>query len=208
MEDYLQNAVHVIESAKGVPAATLKTCAGVLLISTKEKGLVVSVEHGTGVLLVNKEGGGGWSAPIAVRLDSIGAGAVFGYAKKDVLIVLRPESLEKLMKGDSEMILGWELGFACGKKGGATGPDLADRDREGVTTYSYVYTFSQGALMSIEVADGKIHSDPEVNTAFYGDGSTLEDIVSGKVPIPEGSPQSELITTLQAKVDEYANKPE
>lgn len=78
MEAYLQNAIHVIESAKGhVDPKTMKSCSGLLLISTKEKGLVVSVDRGTGILLVNNKEGG-WSSPIAVRLDAVGAGAVFG----------------------------------------------------------------------------------------------------------------------------------
>lgn len=77
MEAHLQNALHVIESAKGVDPKTLKSSAGLLLLSTKEKGIVFSVDHGTGVLLVNNKEGG-WSSPIAVRLDAVGAGAVFG----------------------------------------------------------------------------------------------------------------------------------
>lgn len=203
MEEYLQNAIHVMDSVKGVDPQTVKSCVAILLISTKEKGLVFSVDRGTGVLLLNNKEGG-WSSPVAVRLDSHGVGAVFGYAKKDVLIVLRQESVDKLLKGGSELILGWDFGFACGKKGGATGPDITDRDRDGVTSTSYVYTFSEGALISIETADGKIKIVPEVNTAFYGDGTTTEDIVSGKTSVPEG--QGDLIATLKAKIDEYANK--
>lgn len=130
------------------------------------------------------------------------------YAKKDVLICLRPESLEKLKKGDSEEIMGWDLGFACGSKGGSSGADISDRSREGVTATSYVYTFSSGALIGIESIDGKIKTVPEVNTAFYGEGVTVEDIVSGKATIPDNSPQNELITSLQTKVAEYANKTE
>lgn len=76
MIGYLENGIHVIESAKGVDPKTLSSCAGVMLISTKEKGLVFSVDKGTGVLLVNGEDG--WSSPIAVSLKSVGAGAVFG----------------------------------------------------------------------------------------------------------------------------------
>lgn len=107
------------------------------------------------------------------------------------------------MKGDSEALVGFEMGFACGKTGSATGPDISDRDRDGVTATSLVYSFSQGALVSIESVDGKIKTVPEVNTAFYGEGATLEDIVSGKVAIPEGSAQGDLITSLKTKVDEH-----
>lgn len=129
---------------------------------------------------------------------------VFRYAKKDVLMCLRPESLEKLVRGDSELILGWDFGFACGKMGTATGPDITDKDRGGVTSTSLVYTFSQGALLGVESVDGKIKTVPEVNSAFYGEGVSTADIVSGKAAIPEGSPQGELITSLTAKVAECA----
>lgn len=79
MQGYLENALHVIETAKGhVNPTTLNSCAAVLLISTKERGLVVSVDKGTGVLMVHNKDSGTWGSPIAVRLDSIGAGAVFG----------------------------------------------------------------------------------------------------------------------------------
>lgn len=78
MEKYLQNGLHVIEHAKGVDPATLKSCAAVLLISTRETGLVVSVDKGTGVLMVNNKEDGTWSSPVAVSLFSLGAGAVFG----------------------------------------------------------------------------------------------------------------------------------
>lgn len=76
---YLENALHVIETAKGhVKPTMLNSAAAVLLISSKEKGLIVSVDKGTGVLMVHNKETGKWSSPVAVRLDSIGAGAVFG----------------------------------------------------------------------------------------------------------------------------------
>lgn len=112
------------------------------------------------------------------------------------------------MKGEGEVILGWDLGFACGKAGGATGPDISDRNREGVTATSYVYTFSQGALLGVESVDGRIKVVPEVNSAFYGEGATLEDIVSGVVSVPDMKPQADLIATLKTKVAEYASKSE
>ena len=86
--------------------------------------------------------------------------------------------------------------------GGAVGADAAISNKGGFGT-SFVFTFSKGALLNVEVSDAMIQAATDVNTATYGGNVDCEAIVKGKVPMPEGK-QGELIKELHDKLTVHA----
>jgi hypothetical protein len=114
MESYLQHAMNVIDNAKHIPKVFFKEAKGVMLISAREGGFLVSNTSGTGVLVPHNKDGT-WGMPMAVHLEGFGIGAVFGYANKDIIVIMNHFAMNRLLEGRGQTKLGVDMGFACGK---------------------------------------------------------------------------------------------
>lgn len=164
-----------------------------MLLEAGEGGVVVSMQGGSGVALQHKSGK--WSNPVAVSILKIGAGAVFGYANKCVIVLLNHFAMDNLLKGDGSMSIGVDAGFALGKFGRAAAADIEISNKGGLGT-SFVYTYSQGVLFSMEgVIGARINPPTAPNEKFYGT-SNYVDILDGNVNPPEGSKVPELLSKL------------
>lgn len=113
METYLEHALNVIDHAKHIPKGLFKEAKGVMLISAKEGGFLISSTSGTGVLVAHNDDGS-WGAPMALHLNGFGVGAVFGYANQDIVVIMNHFSMNRLLEGRGETRLGLDVGFACG----------------------------------------------------------------------------------------------
>ena len=187
------NGIHVLENVKDIPPAMFPSCSGIILISSQEMGFVFSSQGGAGVAV--KREGDKWSAPVAVTLSGMGVGVVFGGAEKDVLIVLNHLAMKRLLEGKGQLKVGVDMGFASGK-GGANmvGADIAMSNKGGLGS-SFVYTFSKGALLSVEVQVCTISNADEVNKEFYG-SSDVADIFNGKAKASDEA----LVSKLHAAI--------
>lgn len=68
---------------------------------------------------------------------------------------------------------------------------------------SFIYTFNKGVLVNAEVTDAMIQGATDVNTNTYGGNVSCEDIVQGKVSMPDGK-QGEMIKSLHEKLAAHA----
>jgi lipid-binding SYLF domain-containing protein len=153
------NGIHVLENVKYIPPTTIPLCSGIILISSREVGFVVSSQAGAGVAV--KREGDKWSAPVAVTLSGMGMGAVFGSADKEMLIALNPLAMKRLLEGKGQLKVGVDMGFASGEGCASIfGADIAVSDMGGFGT-SFVYTFSKGVLLNIEVESSIISNADE-----------------------------------------------
>jgi lipid-binding SYLF domain-containing protein len=148
MESYLQHAMNVIDNAKHIPKVFFKEAKGVMLISAREGGFLVSNTSGTGVLVPHNKDGT-WGMPMAVHLEGFGIGAVFGYANKDIIVIMNHFAMNRLLEGRGQTKLGVDMGFACGKLGGAVGVEAAISNKLGMGT-SFIFSFSRGVLVDVE----------------------------------------------------------
>lgn len=115
MESYLENALSVIDHAKRIPKALFKAAKGVMLISAREGGFLVSATSGSGVLISHNKDGSWGNTPMAIHVNGYGGGAVFGYANQDIVVIMNHFSMNRLLEGRGETRLGLEVGFACGE---------------------------------------------------------------------------------------------
>ena len=91
-----------------------------------------------------------------------------------------------------------------GKMGGSFGVDAAISNKAGLGT-SFIFAFSNGLLVHVEASDAMIEAATNVNTNTYGGNVTCDDIVQGKVPMPDGK-QGEMIKLLHDKLTERAEE--
>lgn len=161
-------ANHALDSVqKLVPKIALKSCAGIILISSQQFGIAMSMQTGNGVLIAHENGE--WSLPVAVQLGSMGFGATFGMAHKELCIVLNHFAMKKLIENEAgHLEFGASLGFSLGK-GASAGMELDfGKDKHGGMASSFVYCFEKGIMIEAQLERGDIKTVPEVNEAFYG----------------------------------------
>lgn len=197
MDGYVAAASHVLDSVeKLVPKIALKHCGGIILISSSEFGIAVSMQTGNGVLIAHNNDE--WSPPVAVTLGSMGFGVTFGMAKKDMCIVLNHFAMKKLLENEKgHLEFGGDLGFALGK-GASAGADLDfGKNVGGGMASSFVYTFEKGVMITAQLERGDIKTVPEVNQAFYGTSEPA------KIIAKEGI---DVLSTSNAGVPDLLNK--
>jgi lipid-binding SYLF domain-containing protein len=188
MEAFIGNGLHVLEKGDKIPKVLWETCAGVLLISAEEAGLVFTSQGGAGVAMAHKDGK--WSAPIAVTLSSVGWGAGVGVAKMDLLIMLNHFAVQKLIEGKFQAALGADIGLTMGSIGGVAGGEISVSDKGGFGT-SISYIWSKGLMVNVEVQTGAVMPDNNANYRFYNSSDT-SDILEGKVKVPDSAEVTQL----------------
>jgi len=89
---HLKAANHAIDQSDSIPKEVYHGCSGLLLLQGSEGGMGVSVQGGKGVLIAHRNNK--WSNPVAISWHSFGAGAVAGFADKDILVFLNPAGMK------------------------------------------------------------------------------------------------------------------
>lgn len=197
MEPLIEKSSAVLDTAeKVIPKFQLKSCAGLILLSSREVGLGVSYEAGAGVLLSHLNDK--WSTPVAVSLGSVGLGAVLGAADKQIAIVLNPLAMRNLIESKGSLQFGGELGLTVGK-GIEGGANVAVADKGKAWASSIVYTFSKGLMVSAQVDTGNIALIEKVNQKYYHTNDPSE-ILEGLVSTPPG-PAAHLVDRLTGMTD-------
>ncbi len=161
-------------SGKGPTSAEVNSCVGMAIVRSFEGGLVVGGSGGSGILV--KRNGTDWSEPVAISVSSGSFGAQIGMQSIRAVMLFRHEdAFDKFINDGSYFDAG-----ASGAAGTATGQTSAAGPA--------VQTFAVGSgLMGKATIGGLgVKVDAESNTAAYGEGVTVADILAGKAKEPAG----------------------
>jgi hypothetical protein len=106
--------MHVLKNVGDIPVYDIPPdmfhlCSGLVMISATEVGFGFTSQSGAGVAV--KRHGDKWAPPVAVTLSGMGIGAVVGAADKDILIVLNPAAMKRLLEGKGEVKIGVDMGL-------------------------------------------------------------------------------------------------
>eukprot|EP00544_Gedaniella_sp_CCMP2646_P000096 CAMPEP_0202507482 /NCGR_PEP_ID=MMETSP1361-20130828/51748_1 /ASSEMBLY_ACC=CAM_ASM_000849 /TAXON_ID=210615 /ORGANISM="Staurosira complex sp., Strain CCMP2646" /LENGTH=333 /DNA_ID=CAMNT_0049141609 /DNA_START=1174 /DNA_END=2170 /DNA_ORIENTATION=- len=182
-------------------AVNILSVGGGAVFGYANKCVIVLLNHFAMDRLLNGNGS------IAIGVD---AGFAVG------IVLLNHFAMDRLLNGNGSIAIGVDAGFAVGEVGmnanhppvitaagrGASA-DIELSNKVGLGT-SLIYTYSQGALFSVEaVIGGRINPPDAPNEKFYGT-SSYTDILDGRVNPPEGSKITELLT----KLNEWEHGPE
>ena len=197
MEALIEQSMVVLDTASRViPKIQLKGCEGIVLVSSREVGFAASYSAGAGVLLSHKDSK--WSAPVAVSLGTIGLGAVLGAANKHLAIVLNPLAMRSLIESKGSFQFGGSVGLTV-VKGVEGGADISVAEGGKGWGSSFVYTFSEGLMITAQVETGSISFLNDVNEKFYHTTDPSE-ILEGLASTPPG-PAAHLIDRLTELTD-------
>jgi len=174
-----------------VPPKLLDEARAVAIIPGVVKaGFVLGGRRGRGVLLVHRDDGS-WSAPAFLTITGGSFGLQAGVSSTDVVLVFRNDgSVQSLI--DGKVTLGGNVSVAAGPVGRSA--EAATDARLKAEVYSY--SRSRGAFAGVALEGAALTFSQENNSALYGTGTTVNDILYGATPPPDAA---QPLRTLLAK---------
>src|SRR6476469_3944863 len=147
---------------KGVPQDLWNKAACVMVIpSLKKAAFVFGGEYGKGLMSCRK--GGGWSAPVFMRLEKGSWGLQIGAQSIDLVLLVNNESGMKKLLGN-KVTLGAEASVAAGPVGRDARAATDAQMKAEILSYSR----AQGLFAGINLSGGVLRPDSDDNEDLYG----------------------------------------
>ena len=185
VDDRLANANTVLHEMlraddKGVPQDLLDKARCVVVIpGVKKAGFIVGAKYGKGFAVCHKMGGGGWTAPAAMRVEGGSFGFQIGASETDVIMIIQNESgMKKLLQ--DKFTVGADASVAAGPLGRDLSAETDAQMRAEILSYSR----SRGVFAGIALTGATLRPDEDDNMALYGSKMSSKDILAGDVKSP------------------------
>ncbi|KAG6945601.1 hypothetical protein JG687_00017189 [Phytophthora cactorum] len=146
------------DSDRYIPVNFLKRAQGIAFLTVIKAGLLITAKMGTGIVIA-KLHDGSWSAPSAIGTAGIGGGLEGGGELIEFMIIMGSKNAVKVFHR-TQVNVGGGLSVAVGPRGLFAGISL------------------HGAVITAR---------SEMNSNFYGQKLTPEEILSGSVPHPRAA---------------------
>ena len=165
---------------KGIPEDMLANAHCIVIVPGLKTGaFVVGGKYGKGFLSCRKKGGGGWSAPGAVRIEGGSVGFQIGGSQTDlVMLVMNQRGADKLLA--SKFTIGAEGSVAAGPVGRTVTAQTDAQMRAEILSWSR----SQGLFAGLALEGATLRQDLDDNTTLYGRKLENRQIVTTGVRSP------------------------
>jgi lipid-binding SYLF domain-containing protein len=164
---------------KGIPRDLLEKARCVAIIPGEEKlAFIFGGNYGKG--LATCRTANGWSAPMFVAVGGGSVGFQIGGSFTDaVMLFMNDHALESLMS--DKFKIGADATVAAGPVGrqAAAGTDVK------LNAEILSYSRSKGVFAGVSVDGAVVQADHSGDKAMYGSDVTHQEILSGKVAVPE-----------------------
>jgi SH3 domain-containing YSC84-like protein 1 len=175
---------------ESIPQDLLDQAHCVVIVPSLKKGaFVVGAKYGRGFVVCRHEGGRGWGAPAAVRVEGASFGFQIGASETDlVLLVMNKRGMDRLL--ESKFTLRGAAEVAAGPVGrGST----AQTDAK-MTAKILSYSRSRGVFAGISLQGATLREDLDENEQLYGRKYSNRSILANDVPARDV--ESELVSVL------------
>lgn len=181
---------------KGIPQDLLNKSQCIVIVPGMKKGaFIVGAKYGKGFVNCRAEGGQGWTAPAAIRVEGGSFGFQIGGAETDViLLVMNEGGMKKLLT--SKFTLGGEGEVAAGP----VGRDATAQTDAMMHAEILSWSRSRGVFAGISLQGATLREDLDDNKEIYGQAYENREILSGKVPMPAAAAK------LNSLLDKYSSK--
>jgi lipid-binding SYLF domain-containing protein len=166
---------------KAIPnkIAQSATCIGVIP-GMKKGAFIFGAEYGRGIVTCRT--GHGWSAPAFITLGGGSFGLQLGGQETDVVLVATNDrGFQDLLK--SKFKIGGDAAAAAGPVGRNTQASTDILLKAELLTYSR----SRGLFAGIDLTGTSVTQSSDDTTTYYGAPHTVDDILKGNVPVPDGA---------------------
>jgi lipid-binding SYLF domain-containing protein len=165
---------------KGIPQSLIDKARCVVVVpGMKKAGFIFGAKYGRGFATSRRPGGGGWSAPAAMRVEGGSVGFQIGGSETDVvLLVMNDGGMHHLLS--DKFTLGGEATAAAGP----VGRDLAAQTDAEMNAEMLSYSRSRGLFAGISLEGATLRPDGESNRELYGRETTNRQILTGDFKTP------------------------
>jgi lipid-binding SYLF domain-containing protein len=165
---------------KGIPQDLLGKAQCVVIVPGMIKGaILVGGQFGKGFAECRQEGGMGWGAPGAVRVEGGSFGFQIGGSSTDVvMLVMNKSGMQKLL-GD-KFTLGADASVAAGPVGRTVNADTDAR----MTAEILAWSRAKGLFAGISLSGATLRNDLDVNQELYGQKLDNKQVIGGNVAPP------------------------
>ena len=181
---------------RSIPQDLMNKAECVVIIPGLKKGaFIIGGKYGKGFVSCRKEGGIGWSAPAAVRVEGGSFGFQIGGAETDVImLVMNRRGADRMMT--SRFTLGGDASVAAGP----VGRDATAQTDAMMTAEILTYSRQRGVFAGVSLSGATLREDDDWNKEMYGRELHNRDIVKGAVAPPVGSQK------LLAALNKYSSR--
>jgi lipid-binding SYLF domain-containing protein len=166
---------------KGIPQDLLDKSACVVVVpGVKKAAFVVGAKFGRGFFSCRAQGGTGWGAPGAVRVEGGSFGFQIGASETDVImLVMNQHGADRLIS--SRFTLGGDASVAAGPVGRTA---TAETDAY-MTAEILTYSRARGLFAGLSLSGATMRQDLDTNRALYGKTLQNREIIrTGIAPPP------------------------
>ena len=168
---------------KGIPQELLDKSACVVVVpGVKKAAFVVGGKYGRGFFSCRSQGGTGWGAPGAVRVEGGSFGFQIGASETDVImLVMNQRGADRLLS--SKFTLGADASVAAGPVGRTA---TAETDAY-MTAEILTYSRARGLFAGLSLSGATLRQDLDTNKALYGRTLQNKEIIEGGIAPPEAA---------------------
>ncbi len=165
---------------KGIPQELLDKSACIVVVpGVKKAAFVIGGKFGRGFFSCRAQGGAGWGAPGAVRVEGGSVGFQIGASETDVImLVMNQRGADRLLS--SKFTLGADASVAAGPVGRTA---TAETDAY-MTAEILTYSRSRGLFAGLSLSGATLRQDLDTNKALYGRTLQNKEIVDTGIAPP------------------------
>lgn len=183
--DTLTDMMHA--SDKGIPQDLLDKAHCVVVVpGMKKAGFIFAAKYGRGFAVCRRQGGSGWSAPAAMRVEGGSVGFQIGGSETDVVLLVMNDGGMKHLLSD-KFTIGGEATAAAGPVGRDTTAQTDAMLRAEMLSYSR----SRGLFAGISLEGATLRPDEDGNRELYGREATNREILTGDFKTPAAAERFE-----------------
>lgn len=195
----LQNSIDQATTAmrefkdSAIPQEVLDQAKGIAVLNLVKAGFIIGGEGGDGLVVARTSKG--WSAPSSIGMGSASIGFQAGVEAIDFVLILNTqEAVDRFARG-GQLSLGADIGVAAGPVGGTAELNIVPMPA------IYSYSMSKGVFAGVSLEGTVIVEGSDANADYYGKPVTAAELLSGKIPPPEGAKAlyAELNTTKKSE---------
>jgi lipid-binding SYLF domain-containing protein len=174
-------------SDKGIPQDLINKSTCVVVVPGMKKGaFIVGAKYGRGFVMCRREGGRGWSAPAAIKVEGGSVGFQIGGSEQDViLLVMNHGGMNKLLKDQ------FTLGGDATVSAGPLGRDASAQTDAMMHAEMLSYSRSRGIFAGISLQGATLRQDDEADAELYGKHVTNREILSTGMAAPAAAAKLE-----------------
>jgi lipid-binding SYLF domain-containing protein len=167
-------------SDKGIPQDLMNKAKCVMVVpGMKKAGLIIGAEYGRGFASCRKDGGVGWSAPEAIRLEGGSVGFQIGATETDIVLLVMNDGGMKHLMADK-----FTIGADATGAAGPVGRDITARTDASLTSEMLSYSRTHGLFAGVTLQGVTVRPDKDTNHELYSRDVTNHEILTGDIKTP------------------------